>query len=107
MSHRDRLTAVQANALYDVVVHLAGANESARDQWLAYTSHDESYEGGLEFRFGGFLGSGGKLIYNGYKPAHVTCEPRNLDAKTKAIVAATNAALSAVPHPRRAQSEQS
>lgn len=101
MSNSEQLSTAAANALYDVVVHLAGAPESLREQWVHYATAEGSHFGGLEFRFGGKLGFGGKLVYDGFRPAFVSCYEEHRSPAKDAIIAATNADLKLVPHPHK------
>lgn len=93
------LTPEEANALFDVVVAVCGANESLRNQWLHYAADAEAYRSGLEFRFIGDLGFGGKLLYDGYRPAHVTYYAESREPARDAMVTQANERLGAVAHP--------
>jgi hypothetical protein len=95
------LSPEQANALYDVVVAIAGAPENLREQWLHYATAEGSHFGGLEFRFQGKLGFGGKLVYDGFRAAYVNCYEEHRSPAKDAIMAATNIALAKVPHSHR------
>lgn len=96
---RRRLTPEEANALFDVIVATCAAHESMRDQWLSYAAREDPSRFGLEFRFMGNLGFGGKLVYDGLRPAHVTYGHQERNPESDAQVARTNDLLAAVPHP--------
>lgn len=97
---RRRLTVEEANALFDVVVEVCDAHESLRAQWLHYAASEDPGEyGGLEFRFQGNLGFGGKLNYDGFRPAYVSYYSENRTAARDAAEALANERLVAVSHP--------
>lgn len=96
---RRRLTVEESNALFDVVVEVCGARESMRSQWLAYTARENPGDSGLEFRFQGNLGFGGKLNYDGFRPAYVSYYSENRNAERDAAETLANERLAAVPHP--------
>jgi hypothetical protein len=101
MSNSKQLfTTVQANAVYDVVVALAGASERLRGQWLPYATSDNPI-GGLEFRFGGLLGAGGKLVYDSFRKIRVTCGKDDRNPARDAVIKATNEALAQIEHAHR------
>ncbi len=70
------LTEERANAIYDILVSLAGARESERDDFVYH--HCKDKYGCTEWRFQGKLGFGGKYrsTWNGvtYYPEDETAE---------------------------------
>ena len=80
---------VQANAVYDILVQHAGANNDQRDrEWFIYVHKDTC----REYRFQGSLGFGGKLYVepDGWR---VSCYPDDRTPRRQAIIDATNGAL--------------
>jgi hypothetical protein len=79
-----------ANAIYDVLVELAGAadNDSMRDQFAYFYPKCASL---AEFRFMGLLGFSGKIWWTNYQGWYVS--GNRSDAEAVAITERTNAAL--------------
>lgn len=94
------LTPEQANAVYDVLVKHAGADDtetegvySARTDFVF--AQTDKYQ--PEYRFMGLLGFGGKFWRNGWEDRwYVYCYAEDLTPARQAAVDATNAALDAL-----------
>lgn len=54
----------EANAAFDVIEQECGAHPALRDDFVRYATRAQTHSGGLEFRFQGDLGFGGKLRRN-------------------------------------------
>ncbi len=67
----DELTEQEREAIYDILVEWCGASEDLRGECLVYLAQPVKH-GGHEFRFGGSLGSGGKL-YSNSQGVYVDC----------------------------------
>lgn len=83
-----------ARRVFDILVEYAGADEGLWPQFAVYLTKDE--EQGHEFRFRGFLGRDGKLIYQRrtFGPnLYVTCEPDDETPEREEVIKATNRAL--------------
>jgi hypothetical protein len=85
------LTAYQANAVYDVLVQHASADEDGRDDFAVAQMRGQVDE----YRFVGSLGFGGKF-WNCNDRWYVTCYAEDLTAAGQAAVDATNTALDAL-----------
>lgn len=89
------LTADQANAIWNVLVQHAGADDRAGEGPFStprdYFVHHQ-WRGDDEFRFIGSLGFGGKF-WNTNGRWYVTAYPEDLTADRQAAVDATNTAL--------------
>lgn len=85
------LTDDQANEVWDVLVELAGANERDRDTFVRYLTSPEPF--GQEYRFIGVLGFGGKLHFNTFRGARVSCYPEHHTPETKSVLDAVNERL--------------
>lgn len=80
------MTPEQANAVYDILIRHAGANEAMRGEFvLLMTNHRCD-----EFRFIGSLGFGGKFWRDRWQ---VTCYPEGLTPARAETIRVTNAAL--------------
>lgn len=89
------MTEPQANAIYDVLVREAGANESDRLSFVVYVTSSERWP--LEFRFMGSLGFGGKFWLTRHDPMYyVNCYREDETPERLATIERTNAALVAV-----------
>lgn len=82
------LTADQANAVYDLLVAHAGANDDDRIGFF-FTQTDGYC---AEYRFQGLLGFGGKF-WNSNNRWYVSCYREDLTPVRQAAIDATNAAL--------------
>lgn len=84
--------ATRAGQVYDVLVEIAGAPESGREQFVQHFPT-------REWRFMGLLGFGGKVWVHGFgtrfiSPAiYVTCYPEEMNAERQEIIELTNARL--------------
>lgn len=84
------LTAVQANAVYDILVKHAGSAEEAREGFVYLQSNGHL----PEYRFIGGLGFGGKFRRNGWKDRwYVDCYEEDLTPERQAMIEAANKAL--------------
>jgi len=92
------LQAKQANAVYDVLVRLGRApdSESNRSQFAYfYADRGSGPSGGAdEYRFGGALGSGGKIWWSRSQGWSVSCYQENENAARRKIIEALTVALS-------------
>lgn len=88
------LTGPQATAIYALLVEYAGANPSARDDFVAVQT--DRHIG--EYRFGGSLGFGGKFwrrhVPGGREQWAVTCYPEDQTPARTSTIAETNRVLS-------------
>lgn len=82
------LTEPQAQEIWGILCHHAGANPDQEEQFLYCVTNPESPC--LEFRFQGHLGFGGKYWL---ETNAVTCYPEDVTAETTRILEETNAAL--------------
>ena len=93
----------RANKIYSVLVELAGAYDHESDRWQ-FASHLAEVEAaeldhtlpsgaGEEFRFGGSLGSGGKIWYGTSRGWRVNCYRKDETPATDTVIRATNASL--------------
>lgn len=100
------LTRDEADAVYTVLVEEAGARsgEDARRDFTVYATrpgrapsgrHDPAYVF-VEWRFGGSLGSGGKLYFFGRRSPWVGCYREHETPERLAIIKRTNARLAAL-----------
>lgn len=92
MSENNTLSFATANAVYDVLVKHAGEieDEDSRDMFV----HAQTTEYIREYRFMGGLGFGGKFWREDWSGKwFVNCYPENLNKRTEALIAETNAAL--------------
>ena len=65
------LSVDDANAVWGVLVELAGAGEADRHAFVRYLTDDTAFP--HEWRFCGLLGFGGKLHTNHYPAVSVSC----------------------------------
>jgi len=81
------LTTEQASAVFDLLVRHAGASESLRDEFLYHLTN-----GCWEFRFQGWLGSGGKLYV---EPSRwrMSCYPEDETPDRLRMIETTNAEI--------------
>lgn len=95
--HSPTLTPERANALYDLLVRLAGAPENHR---VRFVCHFEGANPTDEWRFCGALGLGGKLTYDrdGYR---VTCYQEDLTPERQQMIERANEALGTFNSGRR------
>jgi len=91
-----RLTAAQANAVYDLLVQHAGASEEGRESFVSA----ETSQHCTEYRFGGSLGFGGKFWRNA-GAWYVTAYPETIEARPE-IRQAIDATNRAPRRPRQA-----
>lgn len=87
MASERPLTRSEANSVYDVLVQMAGANESDREQFIA-TQRD----GCTEYRFQGRLGFGGKF-WNNDNRWYVSCYREDETPETTRVIDETNKVL--------------
>ena len=83
---------------WDILVEHAGAHEDDRGynrRGFIQAMLDEGYGGCQEYRFGGYLGFGGKFRRNSNRDCrvHVTCYPEDETKKTTAVIARVNKLL--------------
>ena len=88
-----------ADQVYDVLVTNAGATDHPTNRAMFRHFWDHHQPGGLdEFRFMGSLGFGGKLWRNARtNECHVSCYREHETPERLATIAATDAALAALP----------
>lgn len=91
---RDQLTEDTANEVWTLLVAKAGARENERAAFVRYLTSPES--SGHEYRFIGLLGFGGKLHFNEYRGARVSCYPEDADEVRDAIITTVNDQLAAI-----------
>jgi len=88
------LTTRQANEIYDVLVKLARANESLRENFVWwFVTCDHYYS--KEYRFQGNLGFGGKFWVNAGR-YYVTCYPEDETPDRLTTIESVNAALASL-----------
>ena len=85
------LTFEQANKYFGILVDHAGASEDQRTQFLHYMMEDDGV-GFKEWRFGGYLGFGGKAKMN-HSHAYVTCYQEDETPERRAIITTVNELL--------------
>ena len=84
-----------AHDIWDLLVAEAGANERDRWTFVDYLTRDDSLNS-WEYRFMGVLGFGGKLHYNTYRGARISCYPEDADEKRLALIDRVNAELAEI-----------
>lgn len=88
------LTEEQANAVYDVLVEVCGANG---DRWYreSFVRYMTEAARGKEWRFQGHLGFGGKCYLNGNRDGlpYVSCYPEDRTPQRDATIEAANARI--------------
>jgi hypothetical protein len=85
----------RSKAIYDILVAQAGAfaDESDRYQFeQAYLDRESGF--GLEFRFQGSLGFGGKIRYTASTGWYIDCYREDESPQRNRVIASVNAALS-------------
>lgn len=89
-----KLTTEQANAIYDILVREAGADNRAsrREMFVAAAT---KVTGNLEYRFCGALGFGGK-IWISKNEWYVSASPSDLNYVTVGSIMQANAALASL-----------
>lgn len=93
------ITAVQANAVYDVLVEHCGANDDLGGPDWSLTPRDEfvfhqTREVQREYRFQGRLGFGGKFYRDGsWDHWRVGCSREDVTPERQQMIDAANAAL--------------
>lgn len=85
-----KLTEREANAIYDILVREAGADN--REHWRENFVQSQTSVGPEEFRFGGSLGFGGKFR-NAAEGWYVTAYPEDYTPDLVRIVERTNLEL--------------
>ncbi len=82
----------RADAIWTLLVAKAGAREDDRQQFVGYIVTPARF--GHEYRFGGLLGTGGKIYSYSPRPGfYLACYPEDRTAERTAILDAINAEL--------------
>ena len=90
-----KLTPAVAEAIYDVVVEICGANPDPREKWsyVRYATGEEQMAS--EWRFQGYLGFGGKIKNNADR-VYVCCYRENENEKRLDLIKQTNERLDTI-----------
>jgi hypothetical protein len=90
------VTAEVADRIWTVLVAEAEARRDQRDVFVRYLTERVGLFGSWEYRFSGSLGFGGKLHYNGFRGAYVTCYPEDLTDERQATIDKVNEQLAEI-----------
>jgi len=84
----------RAKAIYDILVAQAGAADDEGDRYQFEQSYLDRESGfGLEFRFQGSLGFGGKIRYTPSTGWYIDCYREDESPQRNRVIASVNAAL--------------
>ena len=82
---------MKPDAVWDVLVEMAGAREEERDQFVRHA--ESTKPGDLEYRFCGKLGFGGKIRSQYDGTWSVDCYPEDSTPERRTIIEAVNARI--------------
>jgi hypothetical protein len=89
----------EANAAFDVIEQECGAHPALRDDFVRYAVREKASSFGIEFRFQGHLGFGGKIHRNSNRNAlfYVDYYPEDKTPERDAMQDNANTRLAEIP----------